>query len=216
MLTDAAIKAAKSRDQPYKLTDGQGLHLFVIPAGGKLWRLRYGFAGKEKLLSLGPYPNVILAKAREMRDAAKATLRSGRDSAVDKKVRRALDGNPTDSFEAITRDWHTRQAPTWTERHAADVLESLEQGGVPRAGVAVHPRDQPSPGAEGAAPHRSPAGGGDGAAGAPAHVGGVRLRHRPGHRGERPCGHRKVIMHFANTLAERSSWDRQVRSLVFS
>jgi hypothetical protein len=106
VLTDAAIKAAKARGQSYKLTDGQGLHLFVTPAGGKLWRLRYGFAGKEKLLSLGPYPGVTLAKAREMRDAAKATLRSGRDPAVDKKVRRALGGNPTDRFEAIARDWH--------------------------------------------------------------------------------------------------------------
>jgi integrase len=134
VLSDAAIKAAKPRGQPYKLTDGQGLHLFVTPAGGKLWRLRYGFAGKEKLLSLGPYPGVTLAKAREMRDAAKASLRSGRDPGVEKKVRRALGGNPTDSFEAIARDWHARQTPTWTERHAADVLLSLEQGVFPVLG----------------------------------------------------------------------------------
>ena len=135
MLTDAAIKAAKPADKAYKLTDGQGLHLFVTPAGGKLWRQRYVFAGKEKLLSLGPYPEVSLAKARELRDGAKATIRSGRDPSVEKKVRRALGGNPADSFEAIARDWHARHAPTWTERHAADVLDSLEGGVFPMLGA---------------------------------------------------------------------------------
>ena len=135
MLTDAALKAAKPKDRAYKLTDGQGLHLFVTPAGGKLWRQRYVFAGKEKLLSLGPYPDVSLAKARELRDGAKATIRSGRDPSVEKKVRRALGGNPADSFEAIARDWHARQAPTWTERHADDVLDSLEGGVFPMLGA---------------------------------------------------------------------------------
>jgi hypothetical protein len=125
MLTDAAVKAAKPREKPFKLTDGEGLHLFVTPAGSKLWRLRYEFAGKEKLLSLGSYPALTLAKAREMRGAAKATLKSGRDPAVEKKIRRAIGGQPTDSFEAIARDWHVRQAQTWNDRHAADVLESL-------------------------------------------------------------------------------------------
>ena len=49
MLADATVKAAKPKDKPFKLTDGQGLHLFITPSGGKLWRLRYEFAGKEKL-----------------------------------------------------------------------------------------------------------------------------------------------------------------------
>jgi Arm DNA-binding domain len=56
MLTDAQIRKAKAADKPYKLTDGAGLHVYVTPAGGKQWRLRYEFERTEKLLSIGPYP----------------------------------------------------------------------------------------------------------------------------------------------------------------
>ena len=66
MLTDAQIRKAKAADKPYKLTDGGGLHLYIAPAGGKLWRLRYELERKEKLLSIGPYPTVGLADAREV------------------------------------------------------------------------------------------------------------------------------------------------------
>src|SRR5205823_8716591 len=58
---------------------GGGLHMHVTTSGGKLWRLRYEYGGREKLLSFGPYPEVSLAEAREQRDAAKAMLRDGRD-----------------------------------------------------------------------------------------------------------------------------------------
>ena len=135
MLTDAAARAAKPKERAYKLTDGGGLHLFVTPAGGKLWRLRYGFGGKEKLLSFGPYPEVGLAQAREARGAAKALLRTGRDPMLEKKARRAAAHDAAGTFEAIARDWHARQAPTWTERHAADVLESLERDVFPSLGA---------------------------------------------------------------------------------
>ena len=66
MLTDVQIRKAKAADKPYKLTDGGGLHVYVTSAGGKLWRLRYEFERKEKLLSIGPYPSVGLAEAREV------------------------------------------------------------------------------------------------------------------------------------------------------
>jgi integrase len=135
MLTDAAARAAKPKERAYKLTDGGGLHLFVTPAGGKLWRLRYEIGGKEKLLSIGPYPEVGLARAREARSAAKALLRAGCDPMVEKKAQRAAAGATAGSFEAIARDWHARQAPTWTARHAADVLESLERDVFPRLGA---------------------------------------------------------------------------------
>ncbi len=100
--------------------------LFVTPAGSKLWRLRYAIRGKEKLLSLGPYPSVGLAKAREEREAAKALLRAGKDPGLEKKLRRAAGGDTANSFEATARDWHGRNLPTWTERHGKDVLDSLE------------------------------------------------------------------------------------------
>ena len=129
MLTDAAIRAARPRERPYKLTDGAGLHLYVTPAGGKLWRMRYELGGRERLLSFGPYPRVGLAEARGRRDAAKAALREGRDPGLAGRLRRA--GGPgaaASTFEAVARDWHARRAPAWTARHAADVLDRTVSG----------------------------------------------------------------------------------------
>ena len=85
MLSDLAIRAAKPREKPYKLSDGGGLHLLVQPSGGKLWRLKYRFGGKEKLLSFGAYPALALAVARQKRDEAKKQLVLGTDPAVQKK-----------------------------------------------------------------------------------------------------------------------------------
>ncbi len=135
MLTDAGVRAAKPKERAYKLTDGGGLLLFVAPTGSKLWRMRYTFGGKEKLLSFGPYPEVGLAQAREERDATKALLRAGKDPGLEKKLRRAAAGNSAGSFEAIARDWHARNLPTWTERHAQDVLGSLEGDVFPTLGA---------------------------------------------------------------------------------
>jgi integrase len=85
-LSEFAARRARPRDKAYKLTDGGGLHLFVRPNGSKLWRLKYRFAGKEKLLSFGPYPLISIAEARGKRDEAKKALLEGRDPAVQKKL----------------------------------------------------------------------------------------------------------------------------------
>ncbi len=79
-----------------------------------------------RVRQIGPYPEVGLAQAREARGAAKAVLRSGRDPMLEKKARRAAAHDAAGTFEAIARDWHARQAPTWTTRHAADVLGSVD------------------------------------------------------------------------------------------
>lgn len=132
MLTDVQIRKAKPTDKPFRLTDGAGLHLFVTPAGGKLWRLRYEFGGKEKLLSLGPYPDVGLADARAARDEAKKILRAGRDPGVARKQRVA---DAPNTFEAIARQWFGLQRERWTETHAGDVINSLERDVFPTLGV---------------------------------------------------------------------------------
>ena len=88
MLTDTAIRRAKAGDKPFKLADSGGLHLYVSTAGGKLWRFRYQYGGKEKLLSSAPTPAISLVEARAARDLAKATLREGRDPSVQKKLRK--------------------------------------------------------------------------------------------------------------------------------
>ncbi len=135
MLTDTQCRNAKKADKPYKLADGGGLHLFVSVAGGKLWRFRYEFGGKEKLLSLGAYPVVSLIDARSARDEAKATIRAGRDPGIAKKLRKLAHVTSTaNTFEAIGREWYELQKPQWAERHAHDVLVSLERDVFPTFG----------------------------------------------------------------------------------
>lgn len=85
-LTDSAIKVAKPKDSPYKLTDGQGLYLEVTPNGSKLWRLKYRFDGKEKRLALGAYPAVSLQQARQRRTEARELLAQGGDPSAEKKA----------------------------------------------------------------------------------------------------------------------------------
>jgi len=128
MLTDVEVRKAKPAAQPYKLTDGGGLHVYVTPKGSKLWRLRYAFSGKEKLLSLGAYPGISLADARVERDAAKRLLKEGRDPGVAKKLRRQQAIRSTaDTFEAIAREWCDLQKASWVPKHAQDVIGSLEK-----------------------------------------------------------------------------------------
>jgi hypothetical protein len=76
-LTDTAARTAKPKEKPYKLSDEKGLFLLVQPAGGKLWRLKYRFGGKEKLLSFGAYPDTGLKDARERREEARKLLVNG-------------------------------------------------------------------------------------------------------------------------------------------
>lgn len=85
-LTDTAIRANKPRTKSYKLTDSGGLHLLITPKGGKLWRLAYRFAGKQKTLALGAYPAVTLAEARTGRDAARKHLAAGIDPSIKRKI----------------------------------------------------------------------------------------------------------------------------------
>ncbi|WP_100960426.1 integrase arm-type DNA-binding domain-containing protein [Bosea sp. FBZP-16] len=135
MLTDAQIRKAKAADKAFKLTDGAGLHLFVTPAGGKHWRYRYEFGGKEKLLSLGPYPALSLLDARKARDEAKSTLRTGKDPSITKKLQRlAGAASAATTFESVSREWHALQKSGWVERHAFDVLDSLEREVFPKLG----------------------------------------------------------------------------------
>ena len=78
-LTDTAIKNAKPSAKPLKLFDGGGLFLLVTPNGGRWWRLKYRFGGKEKLLSLGTYPEVSLKDAREKCDDYRKQLAAKSD-----------------------------------------------------------------------------------------------------------------------------------------
>jgi integrase len=84
-LSDTSVKAAKPAARQYKLSDERGLFLLVSPSGGKLWRLKYRFAGKEQVLALGRYPDVGLRDARDRRDAARKMIAEGKSPSAEKK-----------------------------------------------------------------------------------------------------------------------------------
>ncbi len=127
MLTNAAVKAARPRAAAYKLADGAGLHLYVAPTGLKSFRLRFRFAGREQLLTIGSYPQVDLVTARARAETARAKLARNEDP----RTR----SNRDESYEAAARAWHAVQAEGWTPVHAADVLGSLERDVFPAIGA---------------------------------------------------------------------------------
>ncbi|AZO57705.1 DUF4102 domain-containing protein [Mesorhizobium sp. M8A.F.Ca.ET.057.01.1.1] len=129
-----AARKAEKRDKAYKLYDSGGLHMVVATSGGKLWRMKYQFGGKEKLLSFGPYPEVTLSAAREARDEARAQLRAGKDPGVAKKIRKLNAVSGDDSFEAIAREWYELNKAQWVARHSSDVIDSLEAEIFPTLG----------------------------------------------------------------------------------
>ncbi len=135
-LTDTLIRNAKPGQKPQKLFDGGGLFLLIAPTGGKLWRLKYRFGGKEKLLALGAYPDVNLKKARELRDEARKLLADDVDPAANRKAQKAARlASAADSFEVIAREWFDRFAPTWAESHSSKVIQRLEKDVFPWLGT---------------------------------------------------------------------------------
>lgn len=141
VLTDSRIRTAKpghhpKKDAPdgkaYRLSDAGGLYLEVVPTGGKLWRLKYRFDGKEKRLALGAYPEVSLADARSKRDEARKLLANGADPGVEKQARKAARADArANNFEVIAREWHARQAPNWSAANAKKFLSMLENDAFP-------------------------------------------------------------------------------------
>ncbi|KWA79439.1 hypothetical protein WL30_32150 [Burkholderia ubonensis] len=98
-LTATVIEQAQSAEKPKKLFDGGGLYLLVTPEGGKYWRLKYRFGGKEKRLAFGVYPKVTLEVARERRDAARALLAEGVDPGEIRKQQRAFERDEASRLE---------------------------------------------------------------------------------------------------------------------
>lgn len=135
-LTEMAIRKAKPTDKTQKLADGRGLSLWILPSGGKSWRWRYTINGKEKLMTLGLYPDVSLAQARELCDQARKQKAIGHDPMVERKIvkqqRRVAAEN---SFETIARAWHAHWSPARSARHAQNVLRRLEADLFPRLGA---------------------------------------------------------------------------------
>src|SRR5664280_746770 len=117
-LTDMKVLKAKPAGKQVTLFDGSGLFLLVTPSGGKLWRFKYRFDGKYRLLAFGTYPEISLLDARQKRDEARRQLAKGIDPGAVRKAQKQAKTESTETFEIIAREWHDRFTPTWTDGHS--------------------------------------------------------------------------------------------------
>jgi integrase len=143
-LTDTAIRNAKPGEKPVRLFGGGGLYLEVSPTGGKWWRLKYRFEGKEKRLSLGVYPDVSLKDARDRRDASRKLLADGIDPSENRKaIKSTRADKAANSFEVVAREWFAKYSSTWAANHGDRIIRRFERdifpwiGGRPIAEVSA-------------------------------------------------------------------------------
>lgn len=135
MLTDVDVRKAKAGNAAYKLADSGGLHLYVSVTGHRSWRLKYRFGGREKLLTLGAYPEMSLREARVAREDAKRLLREGRDPSLERqKIQQSRKASTETTFESVARDWYETAKGRWATTHAYDVIHSLERDIFPAIG----------------------------------------------------------------------------------
>jgi integrase len=135
MLTETLIRKTKTPPKSTKLADERGMYLFLTPAGGRLWRFKYRFDGKEKLLALGAYPDMSLAKAREARDDARKRLAQGVDPSVarQQEKRERSEANAND-FETMAREWLENVREKWAAVYHSDTLTRFESYVFPGIG----------------------------------------------------------------------------------
>lgn len=133
-LTDTAIRNAKPGSKPQRLFDGGGLYLEISPAGGKLWRLKYRFGGKEKRLAMGAYPTITLAEARERREEARRLLAKDIDPSAAKREAKAEQLAEKETFEMVAEEWFAKFRHTWAANTAETVISRLRKDIFPYIG----------------------------------------------------------------------------------
>lgn len=134
-LTNLQCKNAKPKEKPYKLGAGRGLYLHVMTNGKRYWRMKYRFAGKEKLLAFGVYPEISLKEAEEKCTEARKLLEQNIDPNKAKKNNKEnAEERASNTFESTAREWHDNFKHKWTTRHANTVLRRLERDVFPEIG----------------------------------------------------------------------------------
>jgi integrase len=134
-LTDVLVRNAKAGKKSVKLFDGRGLYMEVSPSGGKWWRLKYRFEGKEKRVSLGVYPDVKLKDARDRRETARKLVSDGIDPSENRKAQRsAREDQAANSFEVLAREWFAKSSPIWAASHSDRIMRRLERDVFPWIG----------------------------------------------------------------------------------
>jgi integrase len=134
ILNNQKIQTAKPKEKPYKLFDIDGLYLLVTEKGHKWWRFKYRFEGKEKSISLGTYPEISLADARQRRDEARRMVANRIDPASVRKAMNQAKATDSETFEVIAREWYVMNVPIWAPSHAKTNLSRLEHDIFPWLG----------------------------------------------------------------------------------
>src|SRR5665213_2767059 len=135
-LTDTEIRKSKPGDKAYRLPDSKGLFLFVTPTGGKLWRWKYRHEGMQKLMSLGQYPDVPLALARERHAEARRLLATGVDPMEQRKAEKtALKATAENSFETISGRWVEHWCVGKSPRHVDTTRRRIKANILPLLGA---------------------------------------------------------------------------------
>ena len=135
LLTATKIQNTAPQKKAVRLFDGRGLYLEIAPTGSRWWRFKYRFAGKEKRISLGVYPDVGLKKARDKREEMRRLVADGVDpSAARKQEKLATIESTENTFEAIAREWFEKHSPNWEASYSVKLLARLEANVFPWLG----------------------------------------------------------------------------------
>jgi integrase len=130
-LKDITVKSAKPREKAYKLFDGLGLYLEVMPNGAKYWRWKYRFRGKESRLAFGVYPDVSLGDARDKCYESRKLLKDGVDPGLNRKMTKGAGEGAEHTLEGVGREWLEKFSANWTPGYKADVQSRLERDVFP-------------------------------------------------------------------------------------
>ena len=135
MLTRLKIESIQPPPRTIRLFDGRGLYIEFSPSGGRWWRFKYRFAGKERRISLGIYPDVGIKEARAKREAARQQIAAGIDPGQQRKAEcQTLIEQTQNTFEAIAREWFVMVSPTWVKSHSSKIIRRLEREVFPWIG----------------------------------------------------------------------------------
>lgn len=135
MITEGIIKKSRAKEKSYKVYDAEGLYLLVNSNESKYWRMKYFFMGKEKCLSLGVYPSVSIAQARDKRDHAKRILASNQDPIeVQRTLKMEREALYKNTFELVAREWFKKKELNWSPKHSKNVWQILVNDVFPGIG----------------------------------------------------------------------------------
>lgn len=134
-LNDRQIKNAKPSEKQYKLSDGHSLYVLIKPNGGKYWRFDYTIDGKRKTLSIGTYPTISLAEARQAAEDARRLVANGQSPSEAKQQEKQIkQAAMLHTFEYLAMQWHRANAHRWKQIHADRIISEMQKDVFPFLG----------------------------------------------------------------------------------